>query len=123
MSVTDIPKSAARNAAAYPPGPAPTTAMLRDGVSDMVKISRRDGACNVSAGSAAKAEFDDTAGRDVASYVSTISSSLHRQQEWLLKRFGDPSQEARRVGSVNQAVIIGERQRQNQPRLELAPVL
>jgi hypothetical protein len=30
-----MPRSAARNAAAYPPGPAPTTAMFRVVISDM----------------------------------------------------------------------------------------
>src|ERR1035438_1494285 len=35
MSVTVMPRSAARNAAAYPPGPPPTTAMCRFVVSDM----------------------------------------------------------------------------------------
>ena len=47
-------------------------------------------------------------------------SSLHRQQERLFKRFGNPAQEAGRVGAVNQAVIVRERERQNQARLELA---
>src|SRR2546423_7659441 len=43
---------------------------------------------------------------------------LHRQQERLLKRLGDPAQEARRIGAVNQPMIVGKRERQNQPRLE-----
>src|SRR5271165_32629 len=51
-----------------------------------------------------------------------LSSSLHRQQERLFKRFGDPAQESGRIGSVNQAVIVGEREWQNQPRLELASI-
>ena len=39
--------------------------------------------------------------------------SLHRQQEWLLERFRDPAQEARRIGAVDQAMIVGKRKRQH----------
>ena len=46
--------------------------------------------------------------------------TLHRQQERLLECFRDPAQEAGSVGAVNQAMIVGKRERQNQPRLEFA---
>src|ERR1700730_17561234 len=39
ISVTLMPRSAARNAAAYPPGPPPTTAILRCEVSDIQNVS------------------------------------------------------------------------------------
>ena len=49
-----------------------------------------------------------------------LVSSLHREQEWLFERFGNPAQEAGSVGSVDEAMIVGKRERQNQPRLKLA---
>ena len=53
-------------------------------------------------------------------FVVLKNLSLHRQQEWLLESFGDPAQEAGRIGAVNQAVIVRKRKRQNQARLEFA---
>ncbi len=38
------------------------------------------------------------------------------------ERLGHPPQESRGVGAVDHAVIVGERQRQHQPRLELLAV-
>src|SRR5579863_515205 len=46
--------------------------------------------------------------------------ALYRQQERLLKGFRDPAQETGCVRTVDEAVIVGQRERQNQPRLELA---
>ena len=46
-------------------------------------------------------------------------SSLERQQERLLERFDDPAQEADAVGAVDHPVIVGQRQRQHEPRREL----
>src|ERR1700757_4247935 len=43
MSVTLMPRSAARNAAAYPPGPPPITAILTFVVSDMKRLSTTKG--------------------------------------------------------------------------------
>src|SRR3982074_2631807 len=42
--VTFMPRSAARNAAAYPPGPPPITATRKFGVFDIVVFLRLDGA-------------------------------------------------------------------------------
>src|ERR1700681_555226 len=44
--------------------------------------------------------------------------SLHTQQEWLLKRLRDPAQKTRGIGAIDQPVIVRERERQNQPRIE-----
>src|SRR5258707_11739762 len=46
--------------------------------------------------------------------------SLHRQKKRLLECFRDPAQEAGRVRSVNEAMVVGKRERQNEPRLELS---
>src|SRR5271168_2313592 len=51
---------------------------------------------------------------------AALPLSLHTQQERLLERFRHPAQKTRRVRAINQAMIIGERERQNQPRLELS---
>jgi len=47
---------------------------------------------------------------------------LQGQQKGLLESLCDPAQEPRGVGAVDQPVIIGKRQRQQEPRLEL-PVI
>src|SRR5258706_13098474 len=52
-------------------------------------------------------------------FLIPSSLSLYRKQERLLKRFRNPPQEARRVGAVNQPMIVRQRQRQHLPRLEL----
>src|SRR6266851_4820196 len=44
--------------------------------------------------------------------------SLNRQQERLLKRFRDPAQKTRGIGAIDQPVIVRERERKNQARLE-----
>src|ERR1700722_2202485 len=44
--------------------------------------------------------------------------SLNGQQERLLECFRDPAQETRGIGAVNQSMIVGERERQDQPRLK-----
>src|ERR1700736_428053 len=46
--------------------------------------------------------------------------SLDRQKKRLLECFRDPAQEAGRVRSVNEAMVVGKRERQNEPRLELS---
>src|SRR5260370_2991140 len=46
--------------------------------------------------------------------------SLHRQKKRLLECFRDPAQEAGGVGAVDEAMVVGERERQNEPRLELS---
>jgi hypothetical protein len=43
---------------------------------------------------------------------------LQGEEEGLLQRLGDPALEARRIGAVDQAVIVGDGQRQDQTRLE-----
>src|SRR5689334_18129491 len=53
-----------------------------------------------------------------ASRFTRHALSFKRQQERLLKRTGDPAQEARRVGPVNQPVVVRQRQRQHQSRLK-----
>src|SRR6266403_5352895 len=47
-----------------------------------------------------------------------ISLSLNRKQEWLFKRLRDPAQKTRGIGAIDQPVIVRERERQNQARLE-----
>src|SRR6267378_6770337 len=46
--------------------------------------------------------------------------SLHRQKKRLLECFRDPAQEAGGVRAVDEAMVVGERERQNEPRLELS---
>src|SRR6266567_6764271 len=46
--------------------------------------------------------------------------SLHRQKKRLLECFGDPAQEAGGVRAVDEAMVVGERERQNEPRLEFS---
>src|SRR6266852_3418328 len=53
--------------------------------------------------------------------VSTFSTS-EREYKRLLEGVGDPAEEARRVGAVDHAVVVGEREREHQPRLELGAV-
>ena len=45
---------------------------------------------------------------------------MKRHDEWLLERLRDPAQEADAVGAVDDAVIVGERERQQLARRELA---
>src|SRR6266576_4917811 len=78
-----MPRSAARNAAAYPPGPPPITATRKFGVFGIV-----------------------------------VFLSLNGEQEWLLEGFRNPAQETRGIGAIDHPVIVRERQRQNQARLE-----
>src|SRR6185295_10114570 len=51
------------------------------------------------------------------------NETLQRQYEWLLERLGDPAQEARAVGAVDYAMIVRQRQRQHQSRLEAVAVV
>src|SRR4029077_12059179 len=46
--------------------------------------------------------------------------SLHRQKKRLLECFRDPAQEAGGVRAVDEAMVVGERERQNEPRLEFS---
>src|SRR5215471_17506770 len=111
-SVTLMPRSAARNAAAYPPGPPPMTAMFRFEFSDMKGFRPQT----------------SQKGHDRISFVHPRVlgssrfrfSSLDGKQERLLKCLGNPAQEASRIGAINQPMVIGQRERQNQPRFELA---
>src|ERR1041385_1841775 len=48
-----------------------------------------------------------------------MTSAEQRKQERLLDGLHDPTQEAHGVGAVNHAVIVGEREWQQLPRLEL----
>src|SRR5205823_14492664 len=45
---------------------------------------------------------------------------FQREHEWLLKGLGQPAQKTRRVGAINDAVVVGERKRQHQPRLKMS---
>src|ERR1700733_294009 len=115
-----MPRSAARNAAAYPPGPAPTTARF------MVPGMAFNHRGHSGSQGRDKAFSFSISHLPLCSSVSSVVHdflSLHREQERLFKRFRDPSQKARRIGSINQAMIIGERERQNQSRLELTAAL
>src|SRR5580658_6178920 len=110
-----MPRSAARNAAAYPPGPPPITATLRFDEFDISSFfPRLAGDCVVTG------LRPVPAGQSPA--TTHVFSSLNRQQERLLKRFRDPAQKARGVGSVDQPVIVRERQRKNQARLEFTSI-
>src|SRR5712691_2125871 len=108
-SATLSPRSAPRNAAAYPPGPPPTTTSWTD------VISRK---CNH--------EDTKTRKRNPKGFLRVFVfswlpfSSLQRQQERLLEGLDDPPQEADAVGAVDRTVIVRERQRQHQARHELA---
>ena len=42
-------------------------------------------------------------------FFESLKLTLNRQQEWLFKRFGNPAQEARRIGSIDQPMIIRKR--------------
>src|SRR5713101_2744874 len=46
--------------------------------------------------------------------------SLNGKQERLLERLRNPAQKTGSVRAVNQAMVVGERERQDQPRLELS---
>src|ERR1700736_3062311 len=46
--------------------------------------------------------------------------SLHRQKKRLLECFRDPAQEAGGVRAVDETMVVGERERQNEPRLEFS---
>src|SRR5713101_117261 len=46
--------------------------------------------------------------------------SLHRQKKRLLECFRDPAQEAGGVRTVDEAMVVGERERQNEARLEFS---
>src|ERR1700726_3663375 len=46
--------------------------------------------------------------------------SLHPQKKRLLECFRDPAQETGGVRAVDEAMIVGERERQNEPRLEFS---
>src|ERR1700676_1513225 len=116
ISVTVMPRSAARNAAAYPPGPPPITAMLRDGVSDMNEkcsfvetlLATSLLAAPLILGSSLSPAETQQAGslRSISCDDAELTLPLHRQQERLLKRLRDPSHEPRRIGAVNQPMIV-----------------
>src|SRR5439155_25805726 len=42
---------------------------------------------------------------------SKMFSSQQRQEEWLLERLGDPAEEPGAVGAVDDAVVVGQRER------------
>ena len=42
-------------------------------------------------------------------FFESLKLTLNRQQEWLFKRFGNPAQEARRIGPIDQPMIIRKR--------------
>src|SRR5258708_34448458 len=44
--------------------------------------------------------------------------SLHRQKKRLLECFRDPAQEAGGVGAVDESMVVGERERKDEPRPE-----
>src|SRR5882757_2637504 len=112
MSVTVMPRSAARNAAAYPPGPPPTTAMFM--VSDIKALTtegtERHRVTRVQV-------FPLCFSVSPVFHDLDFDLSLYRQQEWLLKRLRNPAQEAGGVGAVDQAMVVGERERQDEARL------
>src|SRR5712692_7547691 len=111
MSVTLMPRSAARKAAAYPPGPPPTTAIFMLELSDIrsfFRVAQRFQPCGIA----------PLAGWGFSPRGRVLS--LNRKQKWLFKRLGDPAQKARSIRTVNQAMVIGEREGKNQPRLKLS---
>src|ERR1700719_3002109 len=79
INVTFMPRSAARNAAAYPPGPPPMIATRR---------------------------FELFA---IAFLSLDFCLPLNRKQERLLERFRDPAQKTRGIGTIDQPVIVRER--------------
>src|SRR6202043_2367253 len=116
-SVTVMPRSAARNAAAYPPGPAPITAIFKFDVSDM-KAFNHEG----HKGTRRKTFYIETSFVSLRVFCGSRFwfSSLNRQQERLFKRFGNPTEEPRRIRAIDQAMVVGQRQWQNQARLEFS---
>ena len=74
-----MPRSAARKAAAYPPGPPPTTAMRT---------------------------FDMSAISIFLTLDLLFFLTLNREKERLLESFRDPAEEACCVSAINQAMIV-----------------
>src|SRR5262245_1000344 len=120
MSAVLRPRSAARNAAAYPPGPPPTTATCT------VIIVGQEGQEGKDAPEHRDRSFSRPAGPAFPAFPACFAreSSLagEREQERLFERLDDPSQEADTVGAVDHTVVVGQRQRQHQPRHE-GPIL
>src|SRR5260370_17271429 len=80
------------------------------------------GASGSRAASKPKAQHSSSSevrGRTNASHGGCLLS-LDRQKKRLLECFRDPAQEAGRVRSVNEAMVVGKRERQNEPRFELS---
>ena len=48
---------------------------------------------------------------------------MKREHEWRFKRLDDPAQKADAVGSIDNQVVVGERQRQHEERRKLAALL
>src|SRR5262249_48934628 len=59
---------------------------------------------------------------DLLTSCKTGAASSEGEHKWLFERFGDPAQESVRVGAVDDAMVVRQRQRQHQPRLELRAV-
>src|SRR5438093_71704 len=119
MSATARPRSDARKAAAYPPGPPPTTTTW------VVLISRQVGRV----GRVSGMDRVDWRRQSAGSYLPDrpdppgLRSSLKREQEGLLERLDDPAQEADAIGAVDHAMIVRQRERQHQARLELTALV
>src|SRR6478736_7696491 len=97
------PRSAARNAAAYPPGPPPITTTctsIMECRHEDTKTRRRH-----------EHGFVQNVLR--ASFVFFVSSwprrlTLQREEKRLFEDFGDPADEAGAVGAVDRAVVVRE---------------
>src|SRR6266850_5786773 len=83
--VTVMPRSAARKAAAYPPGPPPTTAIFKLELSDIrsfFRVAQRFQRCGIAPCSR------------LGLLARGSVLSLNRKQKRLLKSLGDPAQKA-----------------------------
>src|SRR6516164_2315993 len=98
------PKSAARNAAAYPPGPPPITASCVSFVSSLMPSQISDFGFKISD----------------SRWIQDSKSADERQQERLFQSLSHPAQESSRVGSIDQTVIVRQRDRQHHSGLKSA---
>src|SRR5579862_8665180 len=109
MSVTDIPRSAARKAAAYPPGPAPITAILRFVESDMKgfqpqrTLGNTEGDCiflkAVFSVCSVVQDFDLTLALTTRTAARRLRRSSAGSVRRPLRRSGDDRRRARAAGS------------------------
>src|SRR5215475_4126172 len=106
MSATRRPRSAAMNAAPYPPGPPPTTATCVELVSPSIFDYRHRATEGTEKRKNRRIELAPIHPPLLSVSLLLCGLSLQSQQQGLFQSLGHPAQEARGIGAVDQAVIV-----------------